>query len=133
MGKKVNFVAGVAIGAGLGVLFAPKSGAETRAELKDKLNELYRVLQEEYEDFDEIGYDFEDKIAGMQRDLADLDKEKALKIARKQAENIKNKAEDLYQVAKEKGTPVVQKAADDVRKKSAELLHSMADDIDGKK
>ena len=34
------FVAGAAIGAGLGVLFAPRSGKETRKMLKDKMDEL---------------------------------------------------------------------------------------------
>ena len=35
-----KFVAGMAVGVGLGLLFAPKSGAETRKELKKKIDEL---------------------------------------------------------------------------------------------
>ena len=35
-----KLIAGMAIGAGLGVLFAPKSGKETRKELKEKMDDL---------------------------------------------------------------------------------------------
>ena len=56
MGKKSKgigkFVAGAAIGAGLGVLFAPKKGSETRRELKLKLDELVQKAKEV--DLDEV-------------------------------------------------------------------------------
>ena len=52
MGKKGKTVAailgGAAIGAGLGILFAPKSGKETRAELKAKMEELDIMAQPDY-------------------------------------------------------------------------------------
>ena len=41
MGK---FVVGAALGAGLGVLFAPKKGSETRRELKEKLDEFIKGI-----------------------------------------------------------------------------------------
>ena len=50
--------------------------------------------------------------------LKDLDKEKALKIAKQKAADIKKKSEELVNLAVEKGTPVLQKAADEVRQKA---------------
>ena len=128
MGKK-TLIAGIAIGATLGVLLAPKKGSETRAELAAKLRSFLDHLKE-VEDFDDLDYDFEDKIVGIINELSDLDKEKVGAIARKQARNIKTKADELYELAKEKGSPVLKKSADDIRKKAADVLHETADKID---
>ena len=41
-----KFFLGAAIGAGLGILFAPKAGSETRKELAEKMKELYNKAKE---------------------------------------------------------------------------------------
>ena len=41
-----KFIAGAAIGVGVGVLLAPKSGKETRKDLKDKFDELVEKVKE---------------------------------------------------------------------------------------
>ena len=97
MGK---FVVGAALGAGLGVLFAPKKGSETRRELKEKLDEFIKGIKDI--DMDEVKAEFEEKIDDIQRELKDLDKEKAIKIAKKKAGELKKKAEDLVDLAIEK-------------------------------
>ena len=116
MGK---FVVGAALGAGLGVLFAPKKGSETRRELKEKLDEFIKGIKDI--DKDEVKAEFEEKIDDIQRELKDLDKEKAIKIAKKKAGELKKKAEDLVDLAIEKGTPVLRDAAEEVRLKTIDV------------
>ena len=58
------------------------------------------------------------KIYEVEDELEDLDKEKALAIAKRKGNELKEKAEDLVEYAREKGTPVLEKAAKEVRQKA---------------
>ncbi len=107
-----KFIAGAAIGASLGILFAPRSGKDTRKALKVKLDELTDQIKKI--DIAEVKKEFSRKIEDIKMDLVDLDKEKALEIAAEKANAIKDKAQDLVELAKEKGTPVLKKKANDV-------------------
>lgn len=108
-----KFLAGAAIGAGLGLLFAPQSGKETRKELKAKFDDLLDSVKKlDAQDVKEL---IEAKIAEIKAELADLDKEKVLAIAKEKATAIKDKTEELVELAKAKGTPLVQKTAEDAR------------------
>ena len=107
---------GGAIGAGLGILFAPKSGKETRKDLKLKLEEMLNKVKEI--DVDDVKVEFESKIYEIKRELEDLDKEKILKIAKEKANDIQNKVSELVDYAVEKGTPVLEKTANSIREKA---------------
>ena len=97
-----KFVLGAAVGAAVGVLLAPKKGSETRKELN----------------MEDVKFAIEMKVTEIKNELEDLDKEKVLKIAKKQASNLKDKADELVNYAIEKGTPVLEKAADAIREKT---------------
>ena len=107
---------GAAIGAGLGILFAPKSGKETRAELKVKLDELISKAKEV--DMDDVREYVVRRSEEIEKALKELDKEKVLKIAQKKAQEIQKAAKDLVLYAKEKGQPVLEDAANAVREKA---------------
>ena len=131
MGKKGmgKFVFGAALGAGLGMLFAPKKGSETRVELKKKLDELLNQAKDI--DVDELRSDFNAKVDEIKLELKDLDKEKVLSIAKEKGAELEDKAQDLVDMAKEKGTPVLKKTAEDVLnnviKVSKETLKKLED------
>jgi len=122
-----KFLLGLGIGAGLGILFAPKSGAETRRELGEKIKELYEKAKE---------IDAEDvkaKIEELKKEIKELDKEKVLAIAKKKGTQIKDKATELVALAKEKGTPVLEKAADEVRDKAIVVVQDVLDRLEKSK
>ena len=103
---------GAAIGAGLGLLFAPKKGEETRKELKAKLDDLLKQVNEI--DADDVKKEFDTRVASIKSELADLDKEKAMDLAKEKGKELKVQAEELVKLAKEKGTPVLKESAEDL-------------------
>ena len=111
-----KLLAGIAIGTGIGVLFAPKKGSETRRDLKNKLDDM--LLKVRDLDKEEVKANIEKKIEEIKEELTNLDKEKVLEIAKKSAKAIKQKADELVDYAIKKGTPVLEKSANAIREKA---------------
>ena len=115
-----KFLAGAAIGAGLGLLFSPKSGEDNRKDLKAKLDELMEQLKgvkaEDVKDY------FEMKVAEIKKDLAELDGEKVLEVAKEKGELVRDKVDELAVQAKEKATPAIEKTVAEVRDKVFDFL-----------
>ena len=118
-----KFIAGAAVGATLGILFAPKSGKETRQDLKRLFDDFMKKVKEI--DVQEVKEQLENKIEEIRAGLADLDREKALKIAKEKAVVVKEKCEELVQLAIAKGTPVLEKAANEVREKTIQATREI--------
>ena len=123
-----KFIGGLAIGAGLGILFAPDKGENTRKMLGKKIEELLKKAKEI--DIDEVKDELLYKAETLKAELASLDKEKVKEKAIKKANELKAKAEELYKYAIEKGTPVVEKAADDVRRQALKVVKDVEKKLD---
>jgi gas vesicle protein len=123
-----KFIFGTALGVGLGMLFAPKKGSETRKELGAKMEELLNKVKEI--DVDEVKCMLEDKIADIERELKDLDNEKVLKIAKTKGKELKAKSEDLVRLAVDKGTPILKEMAEDVREKTILVIKEVLNKLE---
>lgn len=130
MSRKGNgkFILGTLIGIGAGLLFAPRRGADTRKELKKKLNELLEKAKEI--DIDEVTKEVEGKIAKIRAELNELDKEQAIDLAREKALKLRDDAEDLVNLAIEKGTPVLKETALDVKKKTVKVAKQIIEKLE---
>lgn len=126
-----KFVLGAAVGAAVGVLLAPKKGSETRKDLKNKLDDLVNKAKEL--NMEDVKFAIEMKVTEIKNELEDLDKEKVLKIAKKQASNLKDKADELVNYAIEKGTPVLEKAADAIREKTIVVTKEILNKLEKEK
>ena len=128
MSKKCGFLKGAVIGATLGLLFAPKSGKETRENLSNSLKGLLDKVKGM--DKEEVKDKLEKKIEEIENEIKDLDKEKVLSIAKEKSLVLKGKVEELVLLAKESGKPVIENAAKSVKKELASVTRKVLEKLE---
>lgn len=97
----VALLAGLAVGAVLGVLFAPSSGEETRGLIADKADDLKEDLKDKYQAV-------KDRVASGKNDLADL-KDSVIDKVKSKAQGLS----DEFKAYKEESLNTVKDASDD--------------------
>ena len=125
-----NFALGAMLGAGLGILFAPKSGKDTRKALKGKMDDLITKAKEL--DKEEVKETIENKISEIKDAIVYLDKETVLAAAKKQGKKIREMSEELVEYVVDKGTPVLEKAASAVRCKAIDVTRDILEKLESK-
>ena len=128
MSKKCGFLKGAVIGATLGLLFAPKSGKETREDLSNNLKGLLDKVKGM--DKEEVKDKLEKKIEEIENEIKDLDKEKVLSIAKEKSVILKGKVEELVLLAKWSGKPVIENAAKSVKKELASVTRKVLEKLE---
>lgn len=132
MEKKNNglgkFAVGAIIGAGVALLFAPKSGKELRKDLKIKMDDVLEDIKDlEMEDVKEA---ITKKIEEIEEDIKDFDKEKVLDIAKDKAKKIEKKANELIKEAEKAAKPALVELTNDVKKKTVKTLKIAIDHLE---
>ena len=84
-------------------------------------------------DMDDVRAYVVQKTEEIEAALKDLDKEKALKIAKKKAKEIQKAATDLVNYVKEKGEPVLTDAAEAVRLKAIDVTKNVLEKLENPK
>lgn len=113
-------VAGIGIGAAAGLLLAPKSGEETRKDIQKKAKQIGKKVKDI--DLNQVKEDLVKEFDKFKNEMKDMDKDKAMKLAKEQGTKLLAKCEDLITMAKEKSAPMVEKTGKDIKKKLSEML-----------
>lgn len=113
-------VAGIGIGAAAGMLLAPKSGEETRKDIQKKAKQIGKKVKDI--DLNQVKEDLVKEFDKFKNEMKDMDKDKAMKLAKEQGTKLLDKCEDLITMAKEKSAPMIEKTGKDIKKKLSEML-----------
>lgn len=119
------------IGAGLGILFAPKSGKETRKDLKKAINKFADKVKEI--DAKDVKKHVLKKTNEIESALENLDKEKVLKSAKKKVQEIEKNATELVEYVKEKGETALIETANILNDKVIATTKSVLKKLEEKK
>lgn len=115
-----KFVLGAALGAGIALLFAPKSGKELRADLKLKMDELSEYVKNI--ELGDVKKNISKKIREIENDIKNFDKEKAIDVAKKSAKAIEAKVASLVEDAEAAAKPKLIELTKEVKKKTIKSL-----------
>ncbi len=125
-----TIIGSAAVGAGLGILFAPKSGKETREDLKKKMNELREKVNKMH--IGDIQEYVNKKMNKIENQLAELDQEKVLKLAKVKAKKIEKECKRLAKFVKDKSEPILMETVESIHEKAMEVTREVLNKLEEK-
>ena len=119
---------GVGVGVCIGALLTPRTGEENRKLLKEKAQgAIKKVKSIDYEALKEKLYD---DFYNLKDEIANMDRDKAIALAKEKGAEIEAKADKIIASAIENGKPKVEKALVELKKKVAVVLKDLSEKLD---
>ena len=116
----IGFLAGTAVGAALGLIFAPKSGKEMRNDISKKAKSISSKINDI--DLDDIREFVIEKSADIEKKINKLSRTKVLKDAKKLAKEIEKELANLYDSVKDITEDVLQDSVIKLKEKAANTI-----------
>lgn len=125
-----NFVTGALIGVGLGILFAPREGSETRKKLKESFEELSDTVKNI--DIDDTKEQILKKIENIKKQISSIKLEDAKKILTEKKELIEEKCDNIIYDVEASTIPAVIETTKKVKNKSDKILDDVIEELETK-
>lgn len=123
-----NFVTGALIGVGLGVLFAPREGSETREKLKTSFDDLIDTVNDI--DVEETKNMILAKIDEIKKELSKVKVSDAKKVLEEKKEMIAHKCDTIIDETASSAIPVVVDATKKVKAKTEKIFDEVIEDLE---
>ena len=127
MSKFTNFLSGALLGAGVGILLAPKEGSKTREDLKKSWNELKDTIKNM--DFEEAKETLKEKVESIQQNFSDLTPDQSVESIEEKKEIIAETCDEIIKVSQENEIPMVEKTAKKVKEQTEMLAKDIIEEV----